>query len=423
MNTRQLGALQVAALLVSASYGVGFLFGSGELALQHGMAGSLYGMATAAGMFILSLGARRLWAAGVPVWEWFGQAHGPALQRAVALLSMVWMAGVLAAQIHGGTAVAGLMGLPQGAGVGLVLALIFAASRLNLRFASIVFAFCLMASAIVLVYALMAAGGVPLYLDALPMFWDDLATFSRAKLFALTLAVCMLVCTGADYHQFVLAARRPADAVLGCVIAGLALVAIGLLPSALVVAAQQGGRLGGVLEAKQVIPLLLARTAAALGPGADTMLLVALCTAALGSGAAVLRAMTVALVCAAPASVRQSEAFLALLSLGLGAALAARGQGIVDTMVSVNVVYIASIAVCLVAMLGGYDLPSQHAQIVMAAGFGVSAAAYAVGWAGWKRTGDVDLVALLAGLGISLVVAVGLAVGAAWARRSPGTGG
>ena len=33
MTTRVLGALQVAALLVSASYGIGFLFGSGEAAL------------------------------------------------------------------------------------------------------------------------------------------------------------------------------------------------------------------------------------------------------------------------------------------------------------------------------------------------------------------------------------------------------
>ncbi len=107
MTDRNLGGLQVAVLLVSASYGIGFLFGSGELALRHGMAGSIYGVATAAGMFILAFVGRRLWVGGVPVWEWFGRAYGLRLQRAVALLSVVWMAGVLAAQIHGGAAVAG----------------------------------------------------------------------------------------------------------------------------------------------------------------------------------------------------------------------------------------------------------------------------------------------------------------------------
>lgn len=44
--TRLLGSLQVASLLVSASYGIGFLFGFGELAIAHGMAGSIYGIAT-----------------------------------------------------------------------------------------------------------------------------------------------------------------------------------------------------------------------------------------------------------------------------------------------------------------------------------------------------------------------------------------
>jgi len=41
-----LGYLQIATLLVSASYGIGFLFGSGELAVSQGMVGSLYAWVT-----------------------------------------------------------------------------------------------------------------------------------------------------------------------------------------------------------------------------------------------------------------------------------------------------------------------------------------------------------------------------------------
>ena len=85
MSERTLGSLQVAALLVSASYGIGFLFGSGELALMHGMAGSIYGVATAVGMLVLALFASRLWRAGLPIWEMFGRAYGHRLQGAVAL--------------------------------------------------------------------------------------------------------------------------------------------------------------------------------------------------------------------------------------------------------------------------------------------------------------------------------------------------
>lgn len=421
MSERNLGGLQVAALLVSASYGIGFLFGSGELALQHGMAGSIYGVATAVGMFALALVGRRLWAAGVPVWEWFGRAYGSRLQRAVALLSVVWMAGVLAAQIHGGAAVAGLLGLSQGSAFVVVLLLIFLASRLDLRFASMVFALCLLSSAVVLVYALVVKGGWSLYLRALPAFSHDLATFSGPRLLAVTLAVGMLVCTGADYHQFVLAARRPSGAVAGCFLAGIALIAIGFLPSALVVTMQQAGALGDLPDSKQVIPLLLARVAGALGPGTDKLMLVALSTAALGSGAAILRAMASALASAVPAPVPDRHPALALGALGLGAAVASRGQGIIDTMVSVNVVYIASIAICLVALMRGMVLSPRRAAMTMAAGFVASVAVYIAGWAGWLAR-DPDFISLVAGLGTSAMVAASLTFGAARVPRTPRPG-
>ena len=89
MTNRALGSLQIAALLVSASYGICFLFGSVELAVQHGMAGGVYGIATALGMLLLAVFARYLWAADIPIWDLFGRAYGPSVQRAVALLSLV----------------------------------------------------------------------------------------------------------------------------------------------------------------------------------------------------------------------------------------------------------------------------------------------------------------------------------------------
>ena len=48
----------------------------------QGMAGGLYGVATALGMFALATFAGRLWKLGVPVWELFGQAFGQRIQRA-----------------------------------------------------------------------------------------------------------------------------------------------------------------------------------------------------------------------------------------------------------------------------------------------------------------------------------------------------
>jgi SSS family solute:Na+ symporter len=179
--------------------------------------------------------------------------------------------------------------------------------------------------------------------------------------------------------------------------------------------------LGDLPDSKQVIPLLLARVAGALGPGTDKVMLVALSTAALGSGAAILRAMASALASAVPATVPDRHPALALCALGLGAAVASRGQGIIDTMVSVNVVYIASIAICLVALMRGMVLSPRRAAMTMAAGFVASVAVYIAGWAGWLAR-DPDFISLVAGLGTSAMVAASLAFGAAPVPRAPRPG-
>lgn len=414
---RALGSLQVAVLLVSASYGIGFLFGSGELALSHGMAGSIYGVATGFGMLVLAVFARQLWATGLPVWDLFGRAYGKQLQGVVALLSLIWMSGVLAAQIQGGVAVLELLGLEQTHSHLVILLLIYGASRLDLRFASALFAMCLLASAAVLVYALIVANGMGVYLQAIPAFAEDLSTFSPSRVLAISLAVGLLVCTGADYQQFVLAARSPWAAMGGCVLAGLLLFVIAFLPSAVVVAMQGGGTLGDLADAKQVVPWVLGQVAGSLGEGVDKLMLIALSVAALGAGAAILRAMTEALACAASGSRSAGHPMFALIALGLSALLASRDQGIVDTMVSVNVVYIASIGVCFATMVSGIVVPPQHAKWIVAVGFAGSVAVHLAGWLG-QYGEDTDVVSLLLGCFLSAGTALWLCfVAGGWARR------
>ena len=413
MSTRALGALQVAVLLISASYGIGFLFGSGEMALSHGMAGALYGIATAAGMLVLALFARPLWLRGLPIWDLFGQRFGKPTQGAVALLSLVWMAGVLAAQIHGGAAVMRLLGLASPWDHVVVLLLIYVATQLDLSAASRVFAACLAARGLALAYALFASEGLEIYRAALPTFVRDLSTLDPVRALTAALAVSILACLGADYHQFVVAARRPVDAVVGCVLAGLGLVLLAFLPPAVVVAMERAGALADLADAKQVMPFLLARVASTLGPGADIVLLVALSLAALGSGAAIARAMTSALAAVAsvaPARSVRLERSLPVIALAIGAALAARGQGIIDTMVSVNVIYIASVAIPFVALIARRAIPIQCATAAMAGGLVASVAAYVAGWGGLLEA-RIDTVSLLAGLAASL-----LAAGVAFAR-------
>lgn len=409
-----LNALQVAALLVSASYGIGFLFGSGELALSHGMAGSIYGVATAAGMLLLTFVAARLWRGGVAVWDWFGQAYGPGMKRVVALLSIVWMAGVLAAQVAGGVAVVRLLGLGEWAALALVLLGVLVASRFSLGLASKVFAAFLLGSGLVLVATLWLGGGGQHYARSPVLFLQDLGTFSPAGLVSIAIAVVALVLTGADYHQFLLAARRPRDATLGCLIAAAALAALSFVPASVVLGLQREGGLAGLADGKQVIPFALTQAAAHIGLAAmGSVFLVGLLGAALGSGAAILRAMASALQAATDGRARAHRWWPSVMLLALSALLVLRGQGIVATMVSVNVIYIASIAITFACLVAGRPLAAGIVMPAMLAGFVVSLISYLMGW-GQSVDGQDDLISLLAGLAASasilLFAGVGLCV-------------
>ncbi|MEZ5644332.1 MAG: hypothetical protein R3E99_04100 [Burkholderiaceae bacterium] len=401
---RVLSSVQIAALLVSASYGIGFLFGSGELALTHGMAGSIYGIATGFGMLALALVAKPLWRSGLSVWDLFGRAYGTQLRGLVAALSLVWMAGVLAAQIHGGVAVARLLGVPDPYGLIIVLGLIYAAAHMSLRIASGVFSGCLLLSGLVLVYALVAADGLALYLEAVPRFVEDLDTFSPTQLGTVSLAVCLLVVAGADYHQFVMSGRTSRNAVVGCAMAGLALILIGFLPAAVVMAMQSGGVLADMPDGKQVIPWALSHAVGGIAGGLGAGMLVALSLAALGSGAAILRAMASAMSTIQSGKSRSRLASAAALIIG--AALASRDQGIVETMVSVNIIYLASVGVCFVALLADISLTPQRARATMVAGLVVSGCVYEASWLDLLAP-QSDALSLGAGLAASMGVAVG----------------
>ncbi|AEK60924.1 hypothetical protein [Collimonas fungivorans] len=409
MMSRNLNFLHIAALLVSASYGIGFLFGSGELALRLGMAGSIYAMATATGMVFLALFSRRLWSSGMQIWDVFGRAYGAKMKNSVALLSLIWMAGVLAAQIHGSVAILKLAGLPAGLSYALSLTLLLAACSLNLRLASKLFSLCLVASNLALLYALSNVDGLHLYVEAVPLFMQDVHLARPYELFVTMVAIVFLVITGADYQQFVIAARRPIDAILGCLLAAGFLFLTGFLPAAAVLAARQAGMLNGLADAKQVIPFLLMQFTGRAGTGVSIGLLLVLLSAALGSGAAIIRAMTAALASTISTKRQVPHSLLMLIITLAGAIVAARGQAIIDTMVAVNIVYIASIAVLFIALQRGIVMLPQAAQFIMGAGFVTSLGLYFAGWIGFFA-GRVELLSLLSGLisSAAVLVVIGL---------------
>jgi SSS family solute:Na+ symporter len=405
MNTRLstgLSALQVATLLVSASYGIGFLFGSGEVALQWGMAGSIYAIVTALGIAVLAFAAPPLWRSDLQIWQVLGVAYGAKVSTLVALLSIVWMSGVLAAQIHGGVAVVMLMGLPTLPAYALMLMLIFAASRMQLALAAKVFSLCLAASCLLLLYALFSVQGVPVLLHAVPSFEADLPRIPWMRLWVIILAIAPLVVTGADYQQFVMAAKSPRVAVLGCLMAAGFLFLFGFVPAAVVVAYQSGEGAVQPANGNQIMPFIMAGVAQRLAAGYGWVVLAGLLTAALGSAAAIVRAMSSATFSVMGSERRPFAVHLAMVLLG--GLIASRGQAIIDTMVALNMVFLGAIGVVFVSLLTGWQIPAQGAWLAMLAGFTASLIGYLLGWVG-LTTLDADLLSLVAGLLASLLVA------------------
>lgn len=413
MSARALNALQVAALLVSASYGIGFLFGSGELAIDHGMAGSVYGLATGTGMLMLALLAPRLWRLRESIWELFGRRFGESLEAAVASMSTIWMAGVLAAQLLGGVAVLTMLGLaPTWAWI-ILLGSCLTVSRLRLEVVSTVFTVLLLCSGTVLVHALWAHQGVEIYLDAPAQFVAATATFEPGAILAISVAVVALVCSGSDSHQYVQAARSPVAAAWGCALAGVVLLFLSFLPPAVVVSMRSAGALASIAAPSQVIPFAVSQSAENLFPGLDHLSLIALSTAALGSAAAILRTMARALARATTWLAGAPPSVLDLVAIAMAGLMAATGQGIVDTMVSANVVYIASVGPVFVAILTGYSLSGTRATRSVAAGFATASTAQVLARV-TELPWDPHLVSLAAGMASA---ALALAV----RRRAPDT--
>ncbi|WP_244146653.1 hypothetical protein [Paraburkholderia sp. BCC1876] len=354
-------------------------------------------------MVLLAMSAGKVWSSRAPIWAMFGRAYGSGVQRQVALLSAIWMTGVLAAQIHGSAAVLLLTGLPQNVALPVVLVLVFAASRLNLKAASAVFSLCLLASSFVLGFALWKMGGATVYFDAAPRFLSDVHAVSYRELAAMAIAVVFLVVTGADYQQFVIAARRKVDAWIGCGLAAIILLLVGALPASAVIIARNTGLLAGMTNANQAIPVILSHVSSQVGRGWGAAMLLALLGAALGSGAAIVRAMSSALQTVVPATTGARGVCLSAGIVLLGGLVAQRGQGIIDTMVELNVVYIASVAPLFVFLLSGLSVPRVVAQRAIAAGFAMSLLLYLGKWLGFA-SGQVELSFLSAGAFASFMV-------------------
>lgn len=404
MAERMLNAAQLASMLVSTTCGIGFLLGTGELTLYQGMAGSLYAIATTLGLMVLAICAPSLWTVRQSIWTWFNRLYGPSVSRSVALLSLVWMTGVLAAQIRGGAAILALTGLPPTWAVLLIDGLLIGLSVIRLSWLSAGFGMCMLVCNATLIGSLIETGGIDVWLHAPVRFVDALRHLAPSHTAFTAVSVAVMVVCGADYQQFVIATRTPAMARTGCMLAAGIVFAIGFLPASTVVATSQVWHLDQVVDPVQTIPVVLIHTLSSYTMSATRNLVIAmLVTTALGAGCAILRAMSDATATLGPRTITR-PIWSRVLPVLFGSLVASRGQSLVGMMVDLNVVYITAVGPILSLALLNEHVSDRTANAAITAGCGIAMACYLIRWTGIAAIPEAT--SLLFALPLSLVVAL-----------------
>ncbi|WP_249193190.1 sodium:solute symporter [Burkholderia cenocepacia] len=328
-------------------------------------------------MLALALAAPTLWRGRQLIWDMFGERYGPVVRKLVALLSLVWMSGVLAAQIHGGIAVLVTVGLPPTHSLTLIAAALLVMSSIELGTASMFFACCLLATNFALVHALVYCDGLNVYLRAWPSFIQETGAAPRADALVTVAAVGFLVITGSDYQQFAISARRARDAWLGCLLASLFLAISGFLPAATIVAAIHAGKLSGLTDTASAIPWIMLHTSGPMGMVCIGVILLA----ALGSGTAITRAMSSALEGLQQGNDRHGFAWRLLIT-ATGCAIATDGQAIISTIVSLNTVYVAAVGLLFLLHETGRRITPRCASWMLVSGAAASLFVSAMNWTG-----------------------------------------
>ncbi|TAL93145.1 MAG: hypothetical protein EPN73_22475 [Paraburkholderia sp.] len=417
MREQTLNAMQVGAMLVSTSCGVGFLLGTGELAMVEGMAGCLYAVATGLGLTLLGVCAHSLWRTGQPIWTRFDECYGPTVGRNVALLSLVWMTGVLAAQIRGGSAVLALTGLSTTAAEFLIVVLFVALSVVRLSWLSAGLALSMVACNLLLLRSLVVLGKIDIWLRAPATFAEAIQQSASAHTGFVLVSVAVMVVCGADYQQFVLAARKPSSASGGSLIAAAVVLAMGFLLASAVVAAGPYEHRHHASDPIQVVPLLLMHSL----PGgaitaAQNFVTTLLVTTALGSASSILRAMSDAASMFGQPSVMRPVWSRALAVL-LGVVVASRSQSLVDMMVELNLVYIAAVGPLLALSMLRIRVCDRAANAAMTLACTISLAGYVIRWQ--VNSALPEAVPLIASITVALLTAVSYRLGVASISNAP----
>ncbi|GAB1545241.1 hypothetical protein NUACC21_79170 [Scytonema sp. NUACC21] len=349
---RRLDTFSLAALLVSAHYGLGFLLGTAEKSLNLGFAGSLYAVSLGFGTIALLGLAKFYWTQTEQIWTLLGSSYGSGVKIFVGIMSWASLIGIEAVQLISGAFILKVFGIPTLPTM-IVLATLFAIiSLLPVEKASGILRGLLVLNFLALIYGLWVLHGFPEYVRSPLELVNSLQHESIPTTVGISLSTILLVLIDMKYQQYIIRAKDVQSLYLGCLLAGILLLLLALLPSTVVVAAQKAGILSAGISGKETLPFILSW----IGGGADKplgmALIVSLLLPALGIGSSILRVQrkTIFDFNIVPAS----NGYQLLVTVGnalFGLAVALKGGEIVNLIVAFYAAYVGAVIVPFVAYL------------------------------------------------------------------------
>lgn len=352
VQNRRLDAFSLAAVLVSAHYGLGFLLGTAEQSLTLGAAGSLYAVSLGLGTIALVGLAKFYWTKEQQIWTLLGSSYGSGVRVLVGLMSWASLVGIEAVQIICGAFILKILGIPTLPSM-VVLAILFAIiSLLPVEKVGWIFRSMLVLNFLALLYALWVLHGIPEYLRSPYEFTTSLEQVSLPTRIGITLSTILLVNMDMRYQQFVVQAKDVRSLYQGCVLAAISLLLLAFLPSSLVVAALKAGILPPDIDGKEILPFILSW----IGNGTDKplgiILIACLLVPALGVGSSILRVQnkTVLDFNILPAS-NFNRVLIVVVNALLSLVVALKGGEIVQLITFFYAAYVGAVFVPFVAYL------------------------------------------------------------------------
>jgi SSS family solute:Na+ symporter len=351
-TNRKLGAFSLATLLVSSHYGLGFLLGTGQEAMIHGVAGSLYAVSISVGTIAAIALAKFYWTRVEQIWTLLGNRYGRLVKVGVGLMSWASLIGIEAVQIVAGASILEMLGIPVLPCMVALTFLFWVLSLLPVERVSWVFQGLLLVNVLPLVYGLWVLNGLPDYGRSPLEFISSFNQIASFKSLGISLSTILLVPIDMKCQQYLVQARDVRSVYLGSILAALLLLVLAFLPSSVAIAAQNAGILPPELDTKEVIPYILSWIGGGPSRPWSTILIVALAVPAFGLGSSVLRIQTKTV--SDLEIVPKSDGyyvFIAGVNALLGLAVALKGGEIIKLILSFYAAYLSAVWIPLIAYL------------------------------------------------------------------------